>query len=237
MAGSSAVPHLLETENATTRYLAALTDLTDAEMRAPSLLPGWSRGHLVTHLSRNADGLCNLLHWATTGIESYMYPSQEARDADIEAGAGRSAEELREDASASAGRFLQAANQLDVAHLDAIVARTPGAPTFKARTVLLLRRIEVEVHHADLDIGFTHRDWDQEFAETMLDRAQRDRQEGPAMVLKSTDSGRVWKYGGQGQGPQVSGTSTDLAWWVLGRGDGDGLATDVGVLPILGPWR
>ncbi len=237
MQASNAISHLSETESATSRYLAALTELNDEQMRAPSLLPGWSRGHLVTHLARNADGLCNLLHWAQTGEARYMYTSQEARDADIEAGCGRSAAELREDAAASAGRFLQAVNELDEGHQDAIVARTPGAPTFKARTCVLLRRIEVEVHHADLDVGFTQHDWTPGFAELMLHRGIKDRADGPAMVLRSTDSGEVWKYGVQGQGPQVSGTSADLAWWVLGRGDGEGLRTDADVLPRLGRWR
>ncbi len=53
MATSTAIPHLEEMVLATTRYLGALTDLTDEDMRAPSQLPGWSRGHVVTHLARN----------------------------------------------------------------------------------------------------------------------------------------------------------------------------------------
>jgi len=232
-----ALPHLVETEDASSRYLAALTSLSEEDMRAPSLLPGWSRGHVVTHVARNADGLCRLLHWAQTGVESYMYESQEKRNADIEEGSGRSADDLRQDASASAGRFLQAVNELDVAHQDAIVARSPGAPTFKARTTVVLRLVEVEVHHADLDIGYTARDWDTSFAELLLERAMEDRADGPAMVLRVTDSDGVWKYGVQGQGPEITGTACDLAWWVLGRGDGDGLSSAAGVLPELGRWR
>ncbi|HSE72860.1 MAG TPA: maleylpyruvate isomerase family mycothiol-dependent enzyme [Nocardioidaceae bacterium] len=236
MDASIAIPHLEEMVNATTRYLGALTDLTDEDMRAPSLLPGWSRGHVVTHLARNADALCNLLHWAETGVETPMYPSREQRDADIEAGAGRSAHDLRVDASASAGRFLQAINELDVRHEDALVSLMAG-PEFPARDVALRRRIEVEVHHADLGLGFTHRDWDTEFAEVLLERVLEDRADGPAMVLRSTDTGNLWKYGVQGQGPEISGRSVDLAWYAVGRGDGSGLVTDADVLPELGAWR
>ena len=54
--------------------------LTDSQARAPSLLPGWTRGHVVTHLARNADALRNLLTWARTGIPTPMYPSRQARD-------------------------------------------------------------------------------------------------------------------------------------------------------------
>src|SRR2546430_1201820 len=41
---------------ATGRLLASATTLTDTGMREPSLLPGWTRGHVLTHVARNADG-------------------------------------------------------------------------------------------------------------------------------------------------------------------------------------
>ena len=49
-------------------------------MAGPSLLPGWSRGHVLTHLARNADGAVNLLTWARTGVETPQYVSQEQRE-------------------------------------------------------------------------------------------------------------------------------------------------------------
>lgn len=234
---SIAIPHLEDVVVATTRYLGALSDLSDDDMRAPSLLPGWTRGHVVTHLSRNADALGNLLRWAETGVERYMYESAEQRDADIEAGAGRSAHELRVDASASAGRFVQAINELDVAHEDAPVSKMPGTPSFPAREVAVHRLVEVQVHHADLGTSFTPEDWEPGFADLLLTRVVDDRAGGPAMVLRSTDTGGVWKYGVQGQGPEITGRSCDLAWWVVGRGGGAGLASDSDVLPDLDPWR
>jgi len=237
MNASIAIPHLEEMVVATTRYLGALTVLNDDDMRAPSQLPGWSRGHIVTHIARNADALCNLVRWAETGVESPMYTSREQRDADIDAGADRSAHDLRVDASASAGRFLQAINELDVRHEDALVSRMPGTETFPAREVALLRRIEIEVHHADLGVGFTHRDWSSDFAEVMLGRARNDRADGPAMVLKAADTDGEWTYGVEGERPEITGKTVDLAWWVLGRGDGDGLVSSKGVLPQLGKWR
>ena len=35
----------------------ALDVLTDEQVRSPFLLPGWSVGHVLTHLARNADGM------------------------------------------------------------------------------------------------------------------------------------------------------------------------------------
>jgi maleylpyruvate isomerase len=235
--GSIAIPNLVEMVIASTRFLGSLSDLTDEDMRAPSLLPGWSRGHIATHVARNADALCNLLHWAESGQERYMYASQEQRNADIEAGAGRSAHELRVDASASAGRLIQAINELDVRHEDNLVARAPGAPTFPAREIATLRLVELEVHHADLGIGYTPDDWSADFSDLLLERVMNDRADGPSMVLRSTDTGGLWKYGVPGQGPSIQGRACDLAWWVVGRGDGSGLSADTNTLPDLGPWR
>lgn len=234
---SIAIPNLVEMVVASTRYLGSLSELGDDDMRAPSLLPGWTRGHVVTHLARNADAFCNLLHWAETGQEKYMYESPERRNADIEEGSGRSAHDLRVDASASAGRLIQAINELDVRHEDNLVARSPGSPTFPAREIATHRLVELEVHHADLDLGYRRDDWAPEFCDLLLDRVSADRADGPAMVLRSTDTGGLWKYGVPGQGPTIEGRACDLAWWVLGRGDGSELTSDAHVLPELGRWR
>ena len=50
---------------ATTRLLATATAISDTQAREPSLLPGWSRGHVLTHIARNADGLGNLLRFGS----------------------------------------------------------------------------------------------------------------------------------------------------------------------------
>ena len=79
---------LPEIDRATARLLATARKLDDADLAAPSRLPGWTRGHVLAHLARNADGCVNLLTWARTGIETPQYASDERRDADIETGAG-----------------------------------------------------------------------------------------------------------------------------------------------------
>src|SRR5262249_31346853 len=79
---------------ATDRLLASADARTDPAARERSGLPGWTRGHVLTHVARNADGLGNLLRWARTGVTTPMYASREARRADIEAGVGRSPADL-----------------------------------------------------------------------------------------------------------------------------------------------
>ena len=95
--------------DSTDRLLATAGALDDAQAAAASRLPGWTRGHVLTHLARNADGFRNLLIWARTGTETPMYPSEESRDRDIEAGARRPAAELTADVRASAAAFATAA--------------------------------------------------------------------------------------------------------------------------------
>ncbi|HET6627538.1 MAG TPA: maleylpyruvate isomerase family mycothiol-dependent enzyme [Nocardioidaceae bacterium] len=228
--------HLDETAVATSRYLEALTVLTDEDARAPSLLPGWSRGHVVTHLARNADGLANLLIWARTGVETPQYPSWEQRNLDIDSGADRSAAELLEDSVTAADRFLEEASRMSGDAWDRPVRTLSSSRMFPARDVLRSRRTEVEVHHADLGTGYSPADWPADFTAMLIGRVQDDRADGPSMVLSSTDVDGLWKLG-QGQGPEIRGTAADLAWWLIGRGDGAALVSSAGVLPQLPRWR
>ena len=79
--------------------------LRDNQVREPSLLPDWTRGHVITHMSRAAESLCRLLDWARTGVEQQQYPSADARARDIEAGARRSVQALAADMRATATLF------------------------------------------------------------------------------------------------------------------------------------
>jgi maleylpyruvate isomerase len=228
------LPHLDETVMATSSLLDGVGRLSDEEVREPSLLPGWTRAHVITHLSRNADALGNVLRGAQAGEVRSMYESQEQRDADIEAGAARTFHELLEDATAAAGRWLQAANEVHSANLDNLMTRLPGGETQPVRRVGLMRRTEVEVHHADLDIGYTAADWPADFVSALMKRRHRELEAaGVGLTWRATDNGESWATG---DGPEVTGTAADLVWWLLGRDSGEALACSVGRLPELGRW-
>src|SRR6201986_5685663 len=79
----------------TERLLGDLASLSDQALEDPSLLPGWNRRYLLSHVAANAEALRNLVHWARTGEERRMYASNEQRDADIADGALLPAAELR----------------------------------------------------------------------------------------------------------------------------------------------
>src|ERR1041385_6710494 len=91
------------------QFEQAVMELDD--LTGPSRLPGWTRGHVVTHVARNAEALTRLLAWARTGIEPPMYPSAQARDADIEAGAARPQPAQLDDLRRAGAAFAAAAQE------------------------------------------------------------------------------------------------------------------------------
>src|SRR5205814_9509962 len=140
---------LAEVDRATARLLATAATL-DGDPTAPSLLPGWSRGHVLTHVARNADGLANLLTWAHTGVVTPQYANREQRDAEINAGARRDWDALIADIRESAERFARIAEQLSPAEWAVHLDTAPGQRTEVA--LIPWRRLrEVEVLPVDLD--------------------------------------------------------------------------------------
>jgi maleylpyruvate isomerase len=234
MPGRTPLPHLEETLDATTRLLDTLATMDDADVRVPSVLPGWSRAHVITHLARNADGLAGVLAGAQAGDIDPIYRSQEGRDDDIEAGAGRSADELRRDVAAAADRWRQAAEALTEDRLESPMARLPGGPTQPVRRVGMMRWTEVEVHHADLGAGYTAADWPAELVAALMKRRHRELTEkGIGLRWTATETGESWATG---DGPEVTGRTADLVWWLLGRGGGERLACSEERLPEIGRW-
>ena len=133
--------------------LAAIADLTDDVARGPSRLPGWSVGHVLTHLARNADSVVWRLEGAALGELRDQYPGGlEQRGGDIDAGAGRPALELVADVRLSAGAVERVMTDLPLAAWDAL-SRTSRGVVEDSRAVVLSRWREVVVHHGDVGLG------------------------------------------------------------------------------------
>ena len=228
----------------TDRLLASAAALTDASMREPSLLPGWTRGHVLTHIARNADGLANLLRWARTGTEIPMYASAQARAADIEAGAGRPAAGLTGDVRAAAAAFAAEAAAVP-GDAWTVKVRALAGPAFAAFGVLARRLSEVEIHHVDLAAGYVPGDWPAEFVDGTLPRVAESfagRTDTPTCLVSVTGSPRYVRLGPEPAGPPtvlVRGQAAELLAWLLGRADGSGLRVsgDPATLPVLPAWR
>jgi maleylpyruvate isomerase len=225
---------------ATERLEQTAAKITDDQARAPSQLPDWSRGHVLTHLARNADGLRNLLVWARTGVETPQYPSVQARNDGIEAGADRGAAELAADIAESAARFAAEAGSLSGPDWTVQVGGVRGAG-HPAWFTLWRRLSEVEIHHVDLDLGYRPEDWPEQFASQCLRRAAADfsRPDCVAALLVPTDDGTEYRIGPPEQPAVVTviGQTRELLAWLIGRGAGNRLITEpAGPLPPVPPW-
>jgi maleylpyruvate isomerase len=133
--------------------LADLEGLTDVQARGPSLLPGWSVGHVLTHLARNADSVVRRLEGAARGELLDQYPGGlKGRQADIDAGADRSARELVADVRMSATAVEGVMAHLPLAAWDA-PSRTARGVAEPSRLAVFSRWREVVIHHGDLGLG------------------------------------------------------------------------------------
>ncbi|MEU2436286.1 maleylpyruvate isomerase family mycothiol-dependent enzyme [Streptomyces rubradiris] len=214
---------------ATDRLLTAVAALDNAALGGPSRLPGWSRGHVLTHLARNADALVNVLEGRP------MYASTEARDADIEKGAPRPVEVQAADVRDSAARFQAAGDVL--ADWTRTVELRNGV-TDSASRVPFRRWVEVALHHVDLGIGYELEDLPAEFVERVTGfLAERFSGHPGVPATRLTDGTRAWTTGRGADVPAitVTGRPADLLGWLAGRRDGTALEAAGGELPELPP--
>jgi maleylpyruvate isomerase len=131
----------------------AAAGLDAAALRGPSRLATWSRGHVLSHLARNADALTNLLTWARTGVEARMYSSPAEREDGIRAGAPRELPEQLADLTESGARFLRAAHAVPEDRRSFPVISGQGR-RIPASEVPWLRVREIWLHLVDLDAGY-----------------------------------------------------------------------------------
>lgn len=206
---------------ATTQLLGATIAVPGAGWRAPSRLPGWTRGHLATHLARQSDALRRLATSAVDGQPRAMYPAPGQRDEEIEAGAGRSGLELQIDLDTSAGLLEQAFEAVQEAGAGDVVFELRGGLRVPARLLPLARLFEVTLHHVDLDIGHEVSDLDDATAEWLLEWLGfqlRERDDFPRLELASPTTRLT--VGRSGPGRTVRGSSPGLLGWLTGRTDG-----------------
>ncbi|MDP9394743.1 MAG: maleylpyruvate isomerase family mycothiol-dependent enzyme [Actinomycetota bacterium] len=227
-----------ELREATDRLVQAAERLSDAEARGPSRLPGWTRGHVLTHLARHADATGNLITWVRTGVETPMYPhGREGRDADIDSGASRPSAELVADVRTGAEQLQAALGEVRGEALER-TARTGTGLEVRGRDLPLLRIRELEIHHVDLGVGYTPAHWSTAFATRTLDQVApffRTERVCPVRALHGSATSRTWEVGAAG--PAVTGPEAALLGWLVGRADGDGLTTDTGApVPPAPSW-
>jgi maleylpyruvate isomerase len=221
---------LAAVEQATGRLLQVVADMDDAAARGASALPGWTRGHVLTHLARNADGLVNLLTWARTGVEHPMYASRADRDVDIDEGAPRSLWLLEQDIVAACGRFAAAATGLGDTAWQAEVSLLGNRPV-RAYQVPWKRVSELWIHLVDLAAGVSFDDVPPEVAERIIGDSLAHYRTLPSRPsFRLTVGARSWDVAGDGDVHNVTASTGGALSWVTGRGAA-GIAGEVPALP------
>lgn len=211
--------------------------LTNDIARRATLLPGWTVGHLITHLARNADSHRGMVEAAQRGEVIPQYPGGLAqRNRDIEAGSSRSAAELGPDLKAADGQLEAAWSSIDERVWTTGLGLRRYGPATIAEFVLLRWR-EVEIHLVDLDLPeLGSPRWDglsPEYVEVELSEVMRNL---PARVPASTTvvlapGDRPSRAFGTGdEHVIVEAPAATILAWLMGRG-GDSS------WPDLRPWE
>jgi maleylpyruvate isomerase len=198
---------LLQARRGTAFFARKLNELTDAGLDGDSLLPGWTRRHVVAHVGYNARAIARLAEWAATGVETPMYPSTEARDHEINFGATLPPIALRHLFDHSAVHLSVEWRDLpDVSWQHEV--RTAQGRTVPAAETVWMRTREVWIHAVDLDNGATFADIPSPVLERLL-----------------SDITGAWR---------TRGTDTGLLLKVTGTEAGTGAGTATGTHPTFG---
>lgn len=158
-------------DQATQRLLDQARVITEPDLRAPSLLPGWTRARVLAHVALGADAMRDLLAGVRDG-QDRPGPSAEAHAAGLDQAEGQRPEQLAADLADAAMALRTVARRLPRDRWQAPV-QVPGLAAFPAAELLVRRLVEVELHHSDLGTGYGPAGWPAAFAAMDLPEPMR----------------------------------------------------------------
>ncbi|MFT4042364.1 MAG: maleylpyruvate isomerase family mycothiol-dependent enzyme [Gordonia sp. (in: high G+C Gram-positive bacteria)] len=227
------VERLAIARTGTTHFARLLAAIPDAELDRPSLLPGWTRKHLVAHVGYNAAALTRLLEWAATGVEVPMYPSANARDEEIDSGATLPAHALRNLFDHTAARLDEKWRNLSDDRWDFPVTTIQGR-TLPVSETAWLRTREVWIHAVDLANGGTFADIPHPALTGLISDVRGAwRRTGNGSQLRLIIDGETLDIAPEFDGKriEISGPTAAVTRWICGRGDEGVHVSQTDILP------
>lgn len=224
-------------DDATELFVSCSERLDDADLDGPSLLPGWSRGHLLAHVCTHAETLVRLAAAARTGerLPGHPWPEQTA---DIESGAGLAPDLLRAWVLSSAAGLGEALELLDIEQWHAEL-EVPGGHRVRIADLPWLRIREMSVHAVDLGVGLAFSDLPVGLLVALMDDAlvdgalaRRLHASSVGLVLEATDHQVRWQVPGE-RPIRLTGSLASLLRWITRRPGPQPQRADGGTLPAL----
>ena len=224
-------------ESAAEGIRTELAHLTDASVSEDSLLPGWTRGHVLAHVAGVCRGMARQLEYAERGELIELYDGgQEGRTQEIEEGAASSADEHRERTGAALDRALEAFRGLSPEGWERPITYRNGV----VRDGGLALWRELVIHRTDLGTGASQHGWDEAFCGHLLGFLAARVPEGMSFALHPP--GRPDLLIGSGPDTvDVHGRLADILAWLAGRPVDHASvraehAGEAVPLPQIGPW-
>jgi len=222
----------LELTAATQRLLGDTIALTNEDWRADSLLAGWTRAHIASHLAFQAQALAKMAHQLRETQEPVAWKSMQP-DAVLNLGAQRNALALQEDLDQSSADLMNAFDLLDESHWKNQVQTSQG--TLPSQSLLLDRLNEIIVHHVDLVLGFEFTDVQPAVTRALLQwNLFRAMPRFTQIRLRINSDEGFSVAVGAGTKVTVRGSEAQLLAWLTGRKDSSGI-TGADDLDLGGP--
>ncbi|MBB2921191.1 maleylpyruvate isomerase family mycothiol-dependent enzyme [Cellulomonas cellasea] len=214
-----------------------LARLTEADVAAPSRLPGWTRGNVLAHLAGVGSSAARQLeHARARRLVDFYDGGRPGRDAAIEAGAGAPAEVHVRDVLAAALRVESALAALGPEDWDAPTRYRDQPATAVAHAWWR----ELGIHLVDLDVGVGQDVWSPALLDHLVEFLAPRVPAGQLVALAPGGGASRWELGDGGLVRVHGERAEDLVAWLAGRepsgpvtAERDGEPVS---LPELGPW-
>lgn len=240
MAGMTAITTealLAELHKAADVVASQAGKLAEEDVPASSLLPGWTRGHVLAHLAGISNAMARQLEFAARGETVELYDGgQEGRTKAIEMAAGHTLTEHLADLDSALERAMRAFDSLDAGGWQVPISYRGGV--VQDGGFALWR--ELVIHASDLKTGLGPEAWSRPFCEHLFDFLAARVPDGQRFVLQPLGLPPV-TVGTGNRSIVINGMLTDIAAWLAGREPSLGslrasAAADGVDLPELLPW-